>query len=68
MSQKSFDDETLDELADKSRDKEVAKTLDDLKKKYKVLFGNDPDDQLTILTIADIQEKIRTRMPRPYKL
>ena len=61
MTQEIFDEEDLDE----ARDKAVIKVLDDIRGKYKALYGNDPDDQLTIY---EIQDKIRAKMPRPYKL
>ena len=58
-------DEDLEELADEARDKEVSKTLSDMAERYKSLYGSYPDE---CLTIAEIQEKIRIRSPRPFRL
>ena len=64
-----MDNEELENLKDEKRDKEVAKTLANLKEKYKDLFGNAPANTLTF---ADIQNKIRAELAcrnlRPYKL
>ena len=65
MVEEIFDEEELEERADKARDKAVAKVLADMNKKYKALFGNDPGEDMSV---AEIQEKIRTKMPRPYTL
>ncbi len=56
----------LDEdLADEARDKEVAKVSDDMLKRYKTLYGDNPEKELSF---SEIQERIRTKLPRPYKL
>ena len=68
MTQEIFDEEK-EEKADKDRDEAVIKALDDMVKRYKALFDNEPDMNLTP---AEIWDKIRTEMIRrnlrPYKL
>ena len=65
MEQEILDEEGLEELAEEARQKEGIRVLDNMKKQYKALFGTDPDEEIPI---AEIQEKIRTKLPRPYKL
>lgn len=62
-------DEEEEELAEEARDEEVIKALEDIYKRYKALFGNDPDGRLTL---AEIQERIVAEMTRrdlrPFRL
>ena len=59
-------EEYLEELEDEARDREVAAVLDKMLKRYITLYGSDPDP--STLSIAEIQKKIKVKMPRPYSL
>ncbi len=63
------DDELEEIAAEEVKHKKTLETLKDIKKRYKSLFGSDPDDQLPI---AEIQDKIRVEMIRrdlrPFRL
>ena len=63
------DEEIAEDLAEEASHQRVVKYLDDLKKRYKTLFGDDPDWKLSTLEIQNkIAAEMRRRDLRPYKL
>jgi hypothetical protein len=58
-------DEELENANDKARDEEVNRKLSLMREQYKSLFNEYPDENILI---AEIQEKIRSRLPRPFRL
>ncbi len=65
MTQEIFDDDELEDQADKARDNEVAKVWADTLERYKTFYGEYPEEKLSI---SEIQERIRVKMPRPFKI
>ena len=59
------DEELAEDRVEEARDKDVAKVLADIKKKYTTLYGDNTDEKFSL---AEVQEMIRVKMPRPYKL
>jgi len=69
MEEVRTDEEIAEDLEEEANHRKVIKFLDDLNKRYKALFGHDPD---RVLSTSEIQDKIAAEMKRrdlrPYRL
>ena len=59
------DEEEREDLVDEARDEEVAKAWAAIRERYKTFYGDYPDRELSI---AEVQERIRAKMLRPFRL